>query len=300
MSRLQGKVAIITGATSGIGERTAAVFIEQGAAVVMAARSRAKGEALAQRLGARAIFVPTDVARESDLQALVQAAVARFGRIDCVFNNAGSGGRIPPIEQLEQAQIRSSLGLLFDSVLLSIKHVVPVMKRQGGGSIINNASVAAHRVGHGSILYSAAKAAVVSLTRTAAVELGPYNIRVNSISPGAIATPIFWGGGDLDQATTERTLAALEEVLERRVALTRSGVPDDIAKGALYLASDDASFVTGQDIVIDGGQICGRNVAESTAKYAEIAAAVKAARSKSAEGPPPRNQRRPGAEVDRR
>ena len=88
--------------------------------------------------------------------------------------------------------------------------------------------------------------------------------------------------------------------MERRVALTRSGVPDDIAKGALYLASDDASFVTGQDIVIDGGQICGRNVAESMAKYAEIAAAVKAARSKSAEGPPPRNQRRPGAEVDRR
>ncbi len=162
---MQGKVAIITGATSGIGERTSEVFIQQGAAVVMAARSRAKGEALAERLGERAIFVRTDVAREADLQALAQAAVARFGRIDCLFNNAGAGERVPPIDQIEEAQIRSALGLLFNSVLLAIKHTVPHMKRGGGGSIINNASVAAHRVGHGSILYSAAKAAVVAATR---------------------------------------------------------------------------------------------------------------------------------------
>src|SRR5262245_41282850 len=185
--RLAGKVTIVTGATSGIGEATARCFVEQGATVILAGRGVDKGQQLAKELGARAVFQQADVMREADTAALVDFAVQRFGRLDCLFNNAGASTPGNVLDITEE-QFASGVRLLVGSVVFGIKHAARAMKQNGGGSIINNASVAGHRYGQGSILYSASKAAVQHYTRLAGVELGPYNIRVNAISPGAIAT----------------------------------------------------------------------------------------------------------------
>jgi NAD(P)-dependent dehydrogenase (short-subunit alcohol dehydrogenase family) len=192
VARLTGKVAAITGATSGIGEATAHRFVADGACVILAGRTDDKGEAIAAELGERAAFVHADVTNEADIAAVVDAAVERFGRLDCLFNNAGAavGGGLDTVTEPEfDAVVR----LLLGSVVFGIKHAARVMRPAGGGSVINNSSIAAHRAGQGGFLYSAAKAAVSHATHLAAVELGPHRMRVNAISPGAIATPIFWG-----------------------------------------------------------------------------------------------------------
>jgi NAD(P)-dependent dehydrogenase (short-subunit alcohol dehydrogenase family) len=255
--RLEGKSIIITGATSGIGEATARRFAAEGARLVIAGRTTVKGEALARELGENVVFQTADVTREADIAALVDAAVARFGQLDCLFNNAGAP---PPgtLETITEADVRDGLQLLVGSVIFGIKHAARVMKARGG-SIINNASIAAHRAGQGSLLYSAAKAAVAQLTHLAGVELGPHNIRVNAISPGAVATPIFWGGSSranqLSQEDNDRKLAKLEHNLARATPLPRTGYPMDIANAALFLASDEGSFVNCHDLVVDGGRI---------------------------------------------
>jgi len=256
--RLQDKVAIITGATSGIGEATARVFAKEGAALLLAGRTRDKGEALARELGGRTVFQVADVTREADIAALVDTAVATFGRLDCLFNNAGAAtpGTIDTITEHELAAV---FQLLVGSVVMGVKHACRVMKPQGGGCIINNSSVAAHSAGQGGPFYSTAKAAVSHFTRLAGVELGPHGIRVNAISPGAIATPIFWGGSQrantLSQADNHRKLAKLEANLARATPLPRSGHAADIAYAALFLASDEGSFVNAHDLVVDGGRI---------------------------------------------
>ena len=256
--RLSGKVAVITGATSGIGEATAVLFAREGACVVLSGRSQAVGEALAADLGERAVFHRADVTREEDIASLIDAAVRRFGRVDCLFNNAGAptpGG----IETISEAGFDYGMKLLVGSVMFGIKHGARVMKPQGGGSIINNSSIAAHRAGQGDVLYSAAKAAVSHVTRLAGVQLGPFGIRVNAISPGAIATPIFWGGSErargLSGEENERKQAKLEHSLASATPLPRSGLSDDIARAALFLASDEASFINSHDLVVDGGRI---------------------------------------------
>jgi NAD(P)-dependent dehydrogenase (short-subunit alcohol dehydrogenase family) len=256
--RLSGKVAVITGATSGIGEATARSFVEEGARVVIAGRSAERGEALARELGAQAVFQSVDVMKEADMAAVIDGAVQRFGRLDCLFNNAGA-----PVagdfETITEEQFASGMRLLVGSVIFGIKHASRVMKTSGGGAIINNSSVAAHRLGQGGMLYSAAKAAVSHLTRVAGVQLGPHGIRVNAISPGAIATPIFWGGSTrastLSAEDNARKLAKLEGNLARATPLPRSGLASDIAHAAVYLASDEGSFVNAHDLVVDGGRI---------------------------------------------
>lgn len=256
--RLEGKVAIITGATSGIGEATARCFAAEGAKLVIAGRTRDKGEALARELGEGVVFQYADVRREADIAALADTAVSRFGKLDCLFNNAGAS--IPgTLETVTEQELAEGFQLLIGSVVLGVKHAARVMKENGGGCIINNASVAGHRFGQGGIFYSTAKAAVAHYTRLAGVELGPYGIRVNAISPGAIATPIFYGGSDransLSAEENQRKLAKLERNLARATPLPRSGVPMDIAYAALYLASDEGSFVNAHDLVVDGGRI---------------------------------------------
>lgn len=255
--RLEGKVAVITGATSGIGEATARVFIEQGARVILAGRGAEKGAALAKELGERALFQSADVMREADTAALVDTAVQKFGRLDCFFNNAGAPAP-GTVEDMTEEQFAYGTRLLLGSVVFGIKHAARVMKSQGGGSIINNASVAGHRYGQGSILYAASKAGVAHYTRMAGVELGPFGIRVNAISPGAIATPIFWGGSaraaTLSDADNQRKQAKLEANLAKATPLPRTGLSNDIAYAAVFLASDEGSFVNCHDLVVDGGR----------------------------------------------
>lgn len=256
--RLEGKIAVITGATSGIGEATAWRFAEAGARLVLAGRSADKGEALARELGNDAIFHRTDVMKESDISDLLDKAVSHFGRVDCLFNNAGAGDRTTP-ESVTEEEFSQAFRLLTGSVVFGIKHAARVMKDQGGGSIINNASIAGHRINQGGYLYSGAKAAVAHLTRLAGVELGQHGIRVNAISPGAVATPIFWGGSARAQTLSEEENAQKMEKLKRNLAnatpLPRAGLADDIAYAAVFLASDEGSFVNCHDLVVDGGRI---------------------------------------------
>lgn len=255
--RLDGKVAVITGGTSGIGEATAEVFVAEGAKVVIAGRSEEKGVEIVKRLGENCVFNRTDVINEEEIKDLIDAVVNRFGRIDCLFNNAGGTDR-GTLETVTTDDFVYSMKLLLGSVVFGIKYVTPAMKSQGGGSIINTSSVAGIRYGQGGYLYSAAKAAMTHLTRIVGVQLGPYGIRVNSISPGAIATPIFWGGSQvartLDDENNERKMQKLMRNLANATPLPRAGLSNDIAYAAMYLASDEGSFVNCHDLVVDGGR----------------------------------------------
>ena len=256
--RLQDKVAVITGATSGIGEATARRFVAEGARVVVCGRSAERGEAIVAELGDAAVFQRTDVLVEDDIAAAVDRAVDEWGRLDCLFNNAG-GPTPGDVRSVTTDQLDHAMRLLVGSVVFGTKHAVRVMEPAGGGNVINNSSIGALRHGQSNHLYAMAKAAVTHFTHLAAVDLGPVGIRVNAISPGAIATPIFYGGSgvadDLEDEHRERRDAKLERSLARSTPTTRSGLPDDIAAAAVYLASDDAGFVTGHDLVVDGGRM---------------------------------------------
>lgn len=259
--RLNNHVAIITGATSGIGYRTAEMFVEQGAKVLLAARREDEGNALAEKLGDNAHFVKTDVTQEAAVEAMVAAAIDRWGRIDSLFNNASSGSPGNPVDELSFKDFQTAMDLQAGSVFLGIKHVVPVMKKQGGGSIINNASIAGVGVGYGSMLYSAGKAAVIHMTRCLAIELGEYRIRLNCISPGGVMTPIFLGPAQ-DKLTSEETQAAVDRlaaVYDEHIPLKRAGLPDDIGHAAVFLATNESQHITGENMVVDAGTSLGRN-----------------------------------------
>ena len=255
--RLNGKVALITGGTSGIGAETARLFASEGAKVLIVGRSEEKGQALAEDLGENVIYEMADITKEEDIKNSVKATLKHFNQLDILFNNAG-GPAGAGIENVTQKDIDYGVHLLLASVILGIKYAIEPMKAIGGGSIINNSSIAALRYRQGDPLYAALKAGVTHYTRMAGVELGPHNIRVNSISPGAIATPIFYGGSqranDLTKEENERKMEKLRGNLAKAVPLKRSGLPVDIAEAALYLASDAGSFVTCQDIIVDGGR----------------------------------------------
>jgi len=255
--RLTGKVAVITGGTSGIGAATAERYVAEGAAVIIAGRSVDKGQDLAARLGAKCRYIEADITREADIKDAILAANTHFGRLDILFNNAG-GPTTGDLLDVTPDQLHHAMQLLFDSVVLGIKHAVPLLEAVGGGSIINNSSVAAHRDNQGALLYSAAKAAVSHYTRLAATRLGSANIRVNCISPGAIATPIFWGGSaranSLSEDENQRKMEKLQKNLAKATPLTRSGLAEDIANAAVFLASDEGSFINGHDLIVDGGR----------------------------------------------
>jgi len=257
MGALDGKVAIITGGTSGIGARTAELFVEEGAKVVIAGRRQAEGEGLAKKLGATASFLRTDVTKESDIKAAIEHALSKFGRLDCLFNNAGNPGRLAGIADLDMDHFDTVIATHLRAVVLGMKYAAPAMIRQGSGSIINTGSIAGLRAGYSAHSYSAAKAAVIHVTRCVAAELGEKGIRVNSISPGAIVTGIFAKGAGMPAAEAERTADGLKERFAAFQPIPRAGLPEDIAQAALYLASDAGSFVNGQDLVVDGGVVAG-------------------------------------------
>jgi NAD(P)-dependent dehydrogenase (short-subunit alcohol dehydrogenase family) len=259
MPRLQDKVCIVTGATSGIGRRTAEVFASEGAHVVIAGRREAEGRAVETAIGARCAFVRTDVTDEAQVKALIDFTMDRHGRIDCLFNNAGGPAPVGGIETIPVEGFDAAMGTLLRSVMLGMKHVAPIMIAQGRGSIINNGSIAGSRAGYStSMIYSAAKAAVIHLTRCTAMQLGERNVRVNTISPGGIATGIFGKALGLSAEQAEASAEAVKVGLAKMQPIPRAGLVDDIAMAAVFLASDESGFVNGHDLVVDGGVIGGR------------------------------------------
>ena len=256
-NRLQDKVAIITGGTSGIGAATAELFAAEGAQVVIAGRSEEKGQALADRLGERVTYRRQDVMVEADLRGVIDDTAGRFGKLDILFNNAG-GPTPGNVGDITAENVDYGFRLLFASCVLGMRFAIPHMLASGGGCIINNSSVAAIRHLQGNILYSAVKAGLTHYSKLAGVQLGPQGIRVNVISPGAIATPIFWGGSErantLPDEENARKLEKLQRNLARATPLKVSGLDRDIATAALYLASDEGRFVNCHDLVVDGGR----------------------------------------------
>jgi NAD(P)-dependent dehydrogenase (short-subunit alcohol dehydrogenase family) len=251
MGALEGKVAIVTGGTSGIGEGIAELFVGEGAKVAVAARRQDEGAALEKRLGVR--FVRTDVANEADVKAMIDRTIGWFGRVDCLVNNAALAAPMLSITEIDAATIDQLLAVNVRGVLLGIKHVAPVMLKQGSGSIINIGSMAGIRGGVSGHIYSATKGAVLALSRSAGAELGEKGVRVNCLSPGAIVTGIFAKAAGVEGSKADRLTDVIKGAFASVQTIPRAGLPDDIARAAVFLAGDGSSFINGQDIVVDGG-----------------------------------------------
>lgn len=250
MSTLINKVAIVTGASSGIGYATAKLFAREGASVVVTARRAAELDALVaeiQRSGGNAVAVVGDVRDESLAEALVETAVSRFGGLDIAFNNAGAVGQMGPISEVSLSDWRDALDTNLTSAFLGAKYQVPAMLKRGGGSIVFTSTFVGHTVGMpGMAAYAASKAGLVGLTQVLAAEFGAKGIRVNAILPGGTDTP----------ASVTNAPGATPELLafiEGLHALKRLAAPEEIAKSVLFLASDASSFVTGTAFLADGG-----------------------------------------------
>jgi NAD(P)-dependent dehydrogenase (short-subunit alcohol dehydrogenase family) len=260
MGMVDGKVGIITGATSGIGAGTAELFVAEGAKVVFTGRRKAEGETLAKKLGANARFVQADATLESDWKRVIAETAKAFGpRLDYLFNNAGGPAPTGSIISVPVEGFDAAMALLVRSVMLGMKHAGPIMMKQRSGSIVNNGSIAGHQTGYStSMIYGAAKAAVIHLSRCAGMELGEHNVRVNSVSPGPIATGILPKALGMETVKAENATAKIAEIYAKASPIPRSGFPDDIAQCVLWLASDRSTYVNATDIVVDGGVLGGR------------------------------------------
>ena len=274
MSRLEGRRTVITGAASGIGAATARLFVAEGASVVLADLEVERGEKLAAELGDRARFVAVDVSEEGAIERAIDESIATFGGLDAIFNNAGNPGSLGRIEDIDMALFDRTVAIHLRGVFLGIRAAARVMRPQGHGSIINTASVAGLQANYGGHDYSAAKAAIAHLTKTAANELGEDNVRVNAICPGGIATSIFGRGAGLDADAAESTVGVMEMALADVAPMQRAGQPIDIAEAALWLASDASSFVNGQAIAVDGGLVTGPTYRSSRARTESMVGAL--------------------------
>jgi len=249
---LAGKVALITGAASGLGAATARLFADHGAKIVIADVLEDEGKVLAAEIGSAALYVNCDVLHEENTREGIGQAVARFGRLDVVFANAGGGGAGDVIADMSAEEWDRAMALMPRAAMFAIKHAAPQMRRTGGGSIIATASIAGMRAGISGAAYSVAKAAVIQLAQMAAVEFGPDSIRVNTISPGIIPTPGVGGFFGVARDKVDGMLPGVSEIFNDAQPIPRSGRCEDIAQIALYLASDAASWVSGQNFVVDG------------------------------------------------
>ena len=255
--RLDGKVAVITGSASGIGRATAVIFAREGAKLVLAdVNEEGLNETLRQVKGAGGDVVTriTDVAVEEDVRQLVELAIQTYSQIDILCNNAGISGGLSKLEEQDMGEWRTVFGVNVMGAVFGIKHVARHMQERRYGAIVNTASVAGIRSGAGGNAYSASKAALINLTQTAACDLGGYNVRVNAVCPGLIETgmtkPVF------DYAREK----GKEEKLGYRCELRRYGEPEEVARAILFLASDEASYITGQALPVDGGNTASLNL----------------------------------------
>ena len=251
--RLAGKVAVITGAASGIGAGTARRFLEEGGRVVIADLQDDAGQGLAGELGKDTRFIHCDVTREADVKAAVDLAVTDFGRLDVMVNNAGIVGAIGPIRDTPVEAWDHSIAVLLRGVFLGMKHATRVMIPQRSGSILSIASTAGVVGGLGPHAYTAAKHAVVGMTKSVASEVSRHGVRVNAVAPGNTVTAMTSAvvtGDPTDEAATKRAIASGSP-------LGIAGEPVDIANALLYLASDEARYVTGHTLVVDAGQTTG-------------------------------------------
>jgi len=264
--RLEGKIALITGAASGIGLGAVELFVAEGACVVAADMQDEKGAMLQQRFPETVRYIHCNVTQEADIARAVALADSQFGGLDILFNNAGHGGSTTGVADMDADGWDATFALLVKGPAMGMKHAVPLMLKRGGGSIINTASIAGLQAGFGPLAYSSAKCAVIHMSRCAAAELSPQKIRVNAICPGLIATSIFGASMGLPREVADQMAARVAEVGAKVQPIPKAGAPEDIARAALYLASDDSVFVTGTHIVVDGGiTIGGRSSWDPTA-----------------------------------
>lgn len=257
--RLQGLVGVVTGGASGIGAATVRRFVADGARVVIADIQDGPGEALAAELGRNCRYRHCNVALEADVKGAVDLAITEWGRLDILFNNAGFGGVSGPLDETTSDEYDLTMDVLLKSVFFGIKHASPHMKAQRSGSIISTASVCAFEAGIGNHIYSVAKAGVVMLTKSAAMELAEFGVRVNAVCPGYIATPLAGGvrlGTDGEEKSQRRVDNSRQRTADLQ-ALARTGEPEDVAGYVAYLASPDAEWVTGTAQLVDGGLLAG-------------------------------------------
>jgi NAD(P)-dependent dehydrogenase (short-subunit alcohol dehydrogenase family) len=245
--RMAGRICLVTGGGTGIGRAAALLMAQEGAAaVVIAGRREAEGQAAADdcgRFGAKTLFVRTDVTEEAEVAGLVKSVMDRFGRLDVAFNNAGHQERRAPIEQQTEAVYDTVFDANVRSVFLGLKHQIQAMELNGGGRIVINASVSGIRNPNpGLALYSASKAAVISLMRSAAMECGPRGIRINAVAPGRVVTDMMLASGIADMSAVAAGLP-----------IRRMGQPHEVAEAVVWLASDDAGYIVGHVLSADGG-----------------------------------------------
>ena len=272
--RLEGKVAVITGAASGIGAATAKTFVDHGARVVLGDIQDEAGEGLATALGgaSQAIFRRCNVTEEAEVQALVEAAVSEFGQIDVIFNCAGIVGAVGPMSTTPAEEWKLTIDIMVNGVFYGMKHASRYMKEAGSGSIISMSSTAGVMGGLGPHAYAAAKHAVVGMTKNLAAEMGGYGVRVNCIAPSGMATPMVADVMTGDHHNLEETIATLAALSPLK---GRAGLAQDVANAALWLASDESGYTSGLTLTVDAGTTTG-STAEPPA-FAEYAPMVREA-----------------------
>jgi meso-butanediol dehydrogenase/(S,S)-butanediol dehydrogenase/diacetyl reductase len=244
MGKVEDKVTVITGAASGIGAATAKLFAAEGAKIVIADVDEANGRRLADEIGSSSVFRKVDVAEPGQLESMVRFTVEQFGRLDVLHNNVATAGSVAPVGEMSIESWQRAIAVTLSGVFYGIRFALPQMVAQGGGVIVNTASVSGLTADYMLGAYNAAKAGVINLTRTAAIEYARKNIRVNAVCPGSIATPpLIRALGDGEG----------RRLLEDHFPIGRLGLPEEIARVVLFLASDDSSFMTGSIVVADGG-----------------------------------------------